>query len=103
MPAKKDEKVRQEVKKVDSESNYIYLDDHVKDFLYSDYVRVRSGPRGMLLSFGKSHPDNDKFTIISEILVPLDVSFALKQIIETQLDDLVKDGINKKIEPKKDE
>jgi predicted GNAT superfamily acetyltransferase len=38
------------------DKNYIYLDDTVKDFAYSDFVRINTNERGILLAFGKSHP-----------------------------------------------
>lgn len=77
----------------DKEKNYIYLDEKVKDFLYSDFVRVNSGPRGVLLALGKGHPESDKFVIFSEVLLPLDVAFRLKDILTKHFDEMTKKGL----------
>jgi len=75
------------------EKRYVYLDEKVKDFLFSDVVHVRSGIRGMLFSFGKTHPENEKFTIIKEFLLPLDVAFNLMDIMKKQFIELEKKAV----------
>ena len=85
---------KKQVKKSDvEEKSYFYFDESVKDFIYSDYVRVNSNRKGMLFSFGKAHPELDKFVIVNEVLLPLDVAYRLKQIIEDQLNQQIEDGV----------
>ena len=69
-----------------------YLSESVKDFAFSDYVAVKSGPRGMLLSFGKAHPRSDKFVIFQEVLLPLDVAFSLGRVVQSQFERLIEEG-----------
>jgi len=92
---------RQDAKADESQANYEYASEAVKDFAYSDYVRVRAGMRGMLFSFGKVHPENDKIVIHSEVLVPLDVTFRLKEIIHDQMSELESQGILQKADESK--
>ncbi|MEE9441338.1 MAG: hypothetical protein V3V99_01560 [candidate division Zixibacteria bacterium] len=73
--------------------NYRYIDEHAKDFAFFDYVRVRSGARGSLLSFGKSHPESNEFIIFKEILIPLDVAYSLKDILINQFDEMEESGL----------
>ena len=80
--------------------NYEYFDECVKNFEYADFVRIRSGYRGTLLSFGKGHPEKEKFLIFSEVLIPLDVAFSLKKILDEQLGEMQKDGIIKVMDDK---
>lgn len=83
-----------QAKKSDTvEKNYFYFDEKVKDFIYSDFVRINSSQRGMLFSFGKVHPELDKVVIINEVLLPLDVAFSLKRIIEDHIGKYVKEGV----------
>lgn len=70
-----------------------YLCNSSKDFSYSDYVRVNSNPRGMLLSIGKIHPVEQKALISQEILIPFDVAERLQEIIKNQLAELEQKGL----------
>lgn len=90
MSAKADNKRSSEAKKqlTVSGSEYAYIADSVKDFHFSDFVKIRSGPRGTLMSFGKYHPENEKFMIFSEILLPLDTAYSLMTILEKQFAEL---------------
>lgn len=76
----------------------VYASEEVKNFAFSDYVKLRTGPRGMLFSFGKRHPDDKKITIYDEMLIPLDVAYVLLQIMKDQFYLLEK---NQMIEVKK--
>ncbi len=89
----KADKAQKEQKSKKEEKNYFYLDESVKNFTYSDFVRVNTNNKGMLFSFGKMHPELDKHMITSEVYVPLDVVFNLKRIIETQLKELEDAGV----------
>ena len=57
---------------------------------------------GMLLSFGKIHPDNEKNTVFREILVPLHVAHSLANILATQMSEMKEKGYIK-IEVMEDE
>lgn len=76
-----------------AEPEYCYLDDRVKDYAFSEFVKLRSGPRGMLLSFGKGHPELGKQVIFQEILLPYEVAASLSDIIAAQLDQLKAAGL----------
>jgi hypothetical protein len=72
--------------------SYFYASESVKDFDFADYVKVSSSPRGMLLSFGKGHPDTNKAMIIREVFLPLDVAHSLKAVIKDQFELLLEQG-----------
>lgn len=72
---------------------YCYLDDRVKDFAFAEFVKLRSGPRGMLFSFGKGHPELGKVVIFQEILLPFEVAASLSNIIVAQLDQMKTAGL----------
>lgn len=82
----KAEKHPKKVEQKGSELKYVYADDKVKNYSFSDYVRIRSGVRGILFSFGKQHPESDNVMIYSEVLLPLDVAYNLQQIIAGQFE-----------------
>jgi len=82
---------------------FYYLSESVKDYTYSDYVRVRSFPRGMILSFGKSQPDESRFSIFHEVLLPFEVAMSLSEIIKRQVDSLIKDGLLEKKPSRKED
>lgn len=89
--AKKDsQKATEKTKK---EGPHTYTDETVKNYSFSDYVKVRSNPRGMLFSFGKIHPDSDKFIIFQEILLPFDIANSLQKIIDDQFKKLSEAGL----------
>ena len=92
MSSKKRTKASPISHKVKKELSLVYDDESVKDFEYSDYARVSTSARGALLSFGKSHPDSDAITIRREILLPLDVAFALGEILSAQRKKLEESG-----------
>lgn len=80
--------------KIDSDSKeYIYPDENIKNFEFYDYVRLRSGPRGTLFSFGKKHPEGDKFLIFKEVLIPLDVAYRLMKILNDHFKKMEEDGV----------
>jgi len=96
---KKDEEIV--AKKDDSpESRDFYLSEEAKNWDFSDYVRVTSGPRGMVLSFGKFIRENRKYGIFKEIILPYDVMESLIKIMRDQFDQLIEQGMLKKIEDK---
>jgi hypothetical protein len=71
----------------------LYLNEDVRNFAFSDYVRIKSYPRGLLFSFGKRHPEDQKYILFEEILLPFDVAVALQKIIGEQIDYLVSRGL----------
>lgn len=73
--------------------DFFYLSDEVRNFAFSDYVRINSYPRGLVLSFGKRHPEDGKYILFQEILLPFDVAVALREIIGEQIDNLVSRGL----------
>lgn len=79
-------------RKVTDDADYAYLDESVKNHEYSDWIRVRAGGMGVLLSFGKIRPDNEKKTIFQEILVPLHVANSLRDILTKQMTELQEKG-----------
>jgi len=92
-------KEKKNKKKANSKSIRIekaeYLNEEVKNFDFADYVRVKSYPRGMLLTFGKAHPGEQKFVFFKEIMIPYDVVLSLQKIIIDQIDGLTEQGILK--------
>ncbi|MCK4856458.1 MAG: hypothetical protein KAT58_00655 [candidate division Zixibacteria bacterium] len=81
---------------------YIYPGDRCGEYLWSDYVRVNSGPRGILLSFGQFHPEVGKYQIIKEILLPYEVAISLRTIIGKQIDALTEKGLIEITNPQKE-
>ncbi len=73
-------------------TGHIYGDESVKNYSFFDFVRVRTGKNGSLLSFGKSHPESDKFTVYQEILIPLEIGLKLGEIITNQFKELEASG-----------
>ena len=69
----------------------VYLNDQVKDYSFAEFVKLRSGPRGMLFSFGKGHPEG--IVIFKEIMLPYDVAATLSGIITDQLQHLQDEGL----------
>lgn len=67
-----------------------YLDESVKNFEYADWVQMRCSPLGMLISFGKTHPDTRKVMIFSEILLPLATANQVGEIISKQMAEIDK-------------
>lgn len=92
--AKKEKLIEDEA----ADANDFYLSEDAKSWDFSDYVRVTSGPRGMVFSFGKFVRDNNKYGIFKEIILPYDVVESLVKIIQGQFDQLLRDGLLKKIE-----
>ncbi len=74
-----------------------YINEDVKNYAYSDYVRLNSFPRGMLLSFGKMRPEDGKFIVFQEILLPFEVAVSLSTIIKVQIDELISKGALKEV------
>jgi hypothetical protein len=79
------------------ENKDFYLTNDAKNWDYSDYVKVSTSPRGMILSFGKFVLADKKFGIFKEILIPYEVAESLSGIIKAQFDKLIEDGAIKKI------
>ena len=98
-------KVRKSVKKSPESkpaSQVSHLSESVKNYAFADFVSVNSYRRGMLLSFGKSHPTEREFLIFKEVLLPFDVALSLQQIMKKQMDTLIDSGdIEIAPEPKK--
>ena len=47
------------------------------------------------IAVGKVHPELEKVVIVNEVLLPLDVAFSMKRIIEDHIGKYVKDGVIK--------
>ena len=73
----------------------VYADEVVKNYAYADYVKLQTSIRGMLLSFGKVHPDDKKVRLYHEVLLPLDVAHNLIQIMNEQFDSLKRQNVIK--------
>lgn len=71
----------------------LYLSDEVKNYSFSDYVKLRSFPQGMLFSFAKRHPDSQKPLVFHEVLLPYNVAARLGAIIGGQLEHLRNEGL----------
>jgi hypothetical protein len=76
-----------------TQENAVYLSEEVKNYSFSDFVKLRSFPQGMLFSFGKRHPDSQNPVIFHEILLPFDVAVRLGAIIGGQLERLKEEGL----------
>ena len=85
------------VKGAPKPAEYEYVDESVQDFDYADFVKIRSGVRGMLFSFGKIHPERAKHMLHTEILIPLDVALSLHQIMGRQFEELERQGVIKSV------
>ncbi|MBD3234063.1 MAG: hypothetical protein GF315_10120 [candidate division Zixibacteria bacterium] len=85
----------------DSKDEISYLTEEVKNFEFADHVAIRSYPRGMLLSFSKAHPGEEKLLTFKEILIPFEVAVSLQQIIKDQIDGLIEQGILKSVDSSK--
>ena len=97
------EKKNSKTKPKAKNESLFYLSEDAKNWDFSDYVRVTSNPRGMKLSFGKFISEDNRFGIFKEITIPFDVAESLMQIIQKQLEDLLKQGLLQKVKPQKDE
>lgn len=71
----------------------LVLDENIKNYDFADYVQVRSFPRGVLLSFGKSHPEYKKNLMFKEILLPFEVAASVSDIITKQITELKEKGL----------
>ena len=90
----------QEIKAEDAK----YIDPSVQDYSFSDYVRIKSFPQGMLFSFAKRHPEQPTTPLIfKEILLPFGVAERLGIVIKGQLDKLEKEGLIERVESPKEE
>jgi len=69
-----------------------YLNEAVKNYEFSDWVKVSSSQIGMLFSFGKSHPEKKEFIIFLEVLLPFPIAHSFSQIIIKQLSELQEKG-----------
>jgi len=85
-----------------SAAEFYYLSESVKDYNFADFVRINSFHRGMILSFGKMQPDERKFSIFQEILLPFEVADSLSKIIKKNMDELIEKGALKKISPEEE-
>lgn len=99
----KTKKVKQAVSDKEKEPEFYYLNEAVKDYGYSDYVRITSFKRGVLLSFGKMQPDESKFSIFQEILLPFEIAISLSKIIKRQTDKMIEEGILQEAPIKKED
>jgi len=70
-----------------------YSTESVVDYSFSNFVRVTANQSGMLLSFGKIHPQAGKIIVFDEILLPFEVALSLSKIIQNQFENLKKDGL----------
>ncbi len=98
-------KVRKSIKKSPESkpaSPVSHLSESVKNYAFADFVSVQSYRRGMLLSFGKSHPNEKEFLVFKEVLLPFDVALSLQRIMKEQMDTLIDSGdLVIDVEPKK--
>ena len=81
------------------EKNYFYFNQPGQNQEFSDFVRVSSYPRGILLSFGRFTPEEQKFAIFEEILLPFDTADALGAIIRNHMKELEDKGVIERAEP----
>lgn len=72
---------------------FVYMNESARDYSFADFVAVKSGVRGMLLSFGKAHPHEEELMIFKEILLPLDVAHRLQVIMHDQFEELIEKGL----------
>ncbi len=84
------------------QADYFYLNEEVLDYDFADYVKVRSFPRGFILSFGKWHPEKKKYGLFEEILLPFEIAHALGKIIDKQINELKDKGLLEIREMKED-
>jgi hypothetical protein len=73
-----------------------YTEDSVKDYDFSNFVKVTAFQWGLLFSFGKIHPSTPEVLKSKEILLPFDVAAALSQIIQNHLKELEEKGLIQK-------
>jgi len=100
---KTDEKkksTKQPTKEVEQD---FYVSEEAKNHDYADYVRVTGTPHGMILSFGKWRRDELKFGLYKDILLPYDVATSLSEIINNQIEELIKKGHLKRRSSKQEE
>lgn len=90
------QKRSQLAKKQEKPYFYIGLPGQYQEF--SDFVRVNSSPRGIVLSFGRWTPEQEKFAVFEEILLPFDTADALSTIIRTHIQELEKKGVIKRVD-----
>ena len=89
-------KVQKKSKKLEelvSNPSFVYANEEVKNYTFADHIAIRSFPRGMLFSFGKSHPETGETIRFKEILIPFDVATNLSKIIKDQVDQLIEQGL----------
>jgi hypothetical protein len=65
-----------------------YLYEAVKNFEYADHVRIRTTITGVILSFGKFHPQNQKIAVFREVLLPFPVAYSLWQLIKNHMEEV---------------
>ena len=70
-----------------------YINETVRDYSFSNFVRLTTNQTGMLFSFGKIHPKESKILIFDEILLPFEVAESLSRIIRDQFEKLQKQGL----------
>ncbi len=95
MPPKKTKTSSKKTKKDSSKKpaqGYSYPLTGVEEFSWSDWAKVRIGSMGLFISFGQMHPETGQFQIVKEILMPLNVAFAFKDLIADQLNKAVELG-----------
>ena len=55
---------------------------------YADFVKLSTSSNGVLFSFGQTHPERQGITITYEVLLPVPVSYSLRDILIEQLEAL---------------
>jgi hypothetical protein len=52
---------------------------------YADFVRLSTGPNGIVFGFGQNHPTRKEVSLTYEVLVPYDVAARFHNILTEQL------------------
>lgn len=86
------------LQKKDISKEYFYFKEDTQNHDFSDFVKLNSSPRGIILSFGKWCPEKHKFGIFEEIMLPFDVAEALSEIIKQHMKKLEELQFIEKIE-----
>lgn len=57
---------------------------------YADFVRLSSGPNGVVFGFGQNHPHRSEVALTYEVIVPYPVAVKLHDILGKQLSEIKK-------------
>ena len=96
--ASKTAKTKKDKSEKKEQKNYFYFDQPGQNQEFSDFVRLSSFPRGILLSFGRWTPEQEEFGIFKEILLPFDTAEALSVIIQKHIEGLEKKKVIKRVD-----